>query len=273
MSRIIYNTPTLISVLVGIFLLSLTSCSTYLGPANFANEGMVYQKPMQKGDTLIKASYIKGSFFKGLTSNDDVSTFGSISLNKSYTKKKMVYAFGGYIHVGNLEIKDKIFDINDSSKEFGFSREVLVIDDKNFYGGGISGEVAFTIPFKKIDWRIVGVKLSFQYEDGSYARLRKRLERLDIFEDPDPLPFQGSDEFIDLAPNKISFNASGISELVFRINEKSDLGLWGSMGVGNQLFTTATGVYFSYNKIIGIGSCHASVSQGLLLSLGVSYKL
>ncbi|WP_010182671.1 hypothetical protein [Aquimarina agarilytica] len=184
----------------------------------------------------------------------------------------MVYAFGGYVHAGKYEVEDIFFNIVDDTVESGYTSVQLEIGDKYFYGGGVSGEVAFMIPFKKIDWRIIGVKLSMQYEDGSYARLRKRLERINVAEDPDPFVFETTD-FEDLAPNRISLNISATSEFIYRINKNSHLGFWSSMGVGNQIFTTAAGVYFSYDRITGILSSHASIPQGVIYSTGVSYRL
>ncbi|WP_010182672.1 hypothetical protein [Aquimarina agarilytica] len=88
MKKIVNNRLTFANVFVSLFVLALTSCSTYLGPVDFVNESAVYQKPMQKGDTLVTANYIKGSFHKGKSDINDIATFGTVSYNKSYTKKK-----------------------------------------------------------------------------------------------------------------------------------------------------------------------------------------
>ncbi|WP_010520970.1 hypothetical protein [Aquimarina agarivorans] len=113
--------------------------------------------------------------------------------------------------------------------------------------------------------------MTVQYEDGSYADLRKELARIETVAEDDDFPIVEID-FIDLAPQKRSINLSAISELIFRVDTDSELGFWSSIGRGNQILTTATGLYFSQNKITGKLSCHTSFAQGVTFSTGVSYK-
>ncbi|WP_010520971.1 hypothetical protein [Aquimarina agarivorans] len=97
--------PTIKMVIVGLFVQSTVSCTALFGPANFANESTVYQKRMQQGGTLLKSRYVSGTFHKSIDV-DDKSTFVSVAYNKSFTRKSVVYAYGGYSHFGTIDIAD-----------------------------------------------------------------------------------------------------------------------------------------------------------------------
>ena len=115
--------------------------------------------------------------------------------------------------------------------------------------------------------------MSVGYEDGNYSDLRKELiEKTTTVNNRQV----GSEVFFneDIAnanDRNTSFNVSCISGFIVKL-DNADLGCTSSFGLGNQLFTSSSSLYYSKNKITGFIGLNTSV-QGTIFKGGFVYQL
>lgn len=267
-----------ITFLFSILLLSLTSCSTYYSSANFSNETSPYIKPTYR-DTIEKATYITSAFSKGKPSPSNTFenlTFGSVAFHKAETKKNISIAYGGFVHAGEINFNKKsLEDFNFSYEDFE-TEEIIeattLPTNKYYFGGGASAEIDINIPFKYVDWRILGLKSTLTYETGTYLPFRQELVRKfrksEQYYNDGPFFYKDID---NTAYDGFTINLSLTSGVVLKL-KNSDIGWVSSAGFGSQVLTASTSFYYSQNKFTGFLGWHGSF-QGTIFSAGIAYRL
>ena len=144
-----------------------------------------------------------------------------------------------------------------------------------FWGQGLNAEMNFNIPFKKANWRIIGLRAAKYAENGTYSEFRREAENRNLL--------------VNMNHNN---EASGFwisSELVLKIN-KLTYGYYTAAGQTTGLsidrreylvFTRTRCLSVSSDKLSVFAQFNQSATLGLTddnlsfmsLSIGLSYKL
>lgn len=230
-----------------ILLVSLNSCFIGYGLGNTA-EGTRYQPKPVYQDKDTSANYISAyishnndlGYFQG-----EENMFGGARFHRANTFKNFNFAYGAFGYAGNYDVT---FVKDLQGKKF-------------FYGGGISGEANLNIPlFNRLDWRILGVRVTGWAEGGEYARFRERISSEEFRALSDTV-------FIDQAPNNFLTNVSLNSELVYK-QDNFNLGLNATYGYSFDPTTRSDA--FSYN--IGLGGHFARGRYTVFGNYNVTYN-
>jgi len=263
-------------IVLAVLPLFLVGCSTYYGNVNYAEESSVYLKPSYRDSDQI-GHYISGSVQTSLIENNNAYkgfTYGNFSYNKGITKENVNFAYGGFVYGGKINFTEANLEKYNVDPTTGIPTETsLVPEDFYFFGGGFSGEVEYNMPFDWVDWRIIGLKATLSYEESEYAEYRKAIVKKsdEVWVEENQEPFFSNDRAVNLNYDGFSFNVSGTSSLIFKM-DKGDVGLIGSMGLGNQGVTTSGTLYYSENRITGFMSLHTGL-QGALFRAGIAYRI
>ena len=132
--------------------LLFTGCGVYTNhyyDGNLASRSTISQKPAYR-DSTEKATYISGSIQGTLRdesfNTDESSAFGIVNLHRAITKKHMNFSYGGFLHGGNYK----------TAEEENIAGERVAEGRQAFYGGGLNTEINYNLPFRQIDWRVIG---------------------------------------------------------------------------------------------------------------------
>jgi hypothetical protein len=237
-------------LLLAVTILTLNSCETTYGIANIGSESKYLPKPVYK-DTTEKATYLTGQFYHNLGDGyqpDELSYFGDVMINRSLTSKYFNYSYGGLLYVGN-------YYVNEVTSYRGM---------KTFYGSALTGEINLNIPFKKIDWRIIGLRTTSIYEQGNYSTFRRNA---------------GNENLItNIHPHNATINIALTHDLTVKL-KKVSFGLYSMEGItigadGNGIFTISNTLHFTRKCFTG----YAQLSLGIFgpngtISTGMSYRL
>jgi hypothetical protein len=141
--------------------LLFTNCEEYYyGLANRGSENTYMDKPF---DSEILATYggLRGSKSLGAAYNpDDDNYFMEANLYQSLAKKYFGISYGGFGYFGN-------YFVNDTNLFFG---------RKEYFGAGGSIEPHLRVPLRTHGlWR-PGIKITYVYETGDFARFRDTIE-------------------------------------------------------------------------------------------------
>lgn len=157
-------------------------------------------KPLS-GDSLNSASYISGNFYKGCEYEEGDKNFsGQINLHKSLSSKYYNFSYGSSCYYGQynpLSMKS-----NNGVKKYG--------------GLNIIGSSNFNIPFKIMDWRIIGVQSTLNYEAGSFYKFREAGRTAEVLS--------------NLSSKRISMTADLNSEFYFNTKDNTSLGILFGLG-------------------------------------------
>lgn len=148
-------------ILLTIIFISCGIVTNQYTEGNYVSKSSFSLKPSYR-DSTESATYISGAIHgtNGKTgfNTGESSTFSLINIHKAITKEHMNFFYRGYLHGGNYKANNQID---------------LPGGDKTFVGGGVSSEINYNLPSKYIDWRVMGAKLSYQYEGGEFATFRE----------------------------------------------------------------------------------------------------
>lgn len=234
------------TILLSIISLSLFSyCTPHYGVANFVSESSFTPKPSYR-DTIAEAQYISGSLHQTVDNSafqyGESITLGVVNFTQANTTKYGNTAISGFVHAGSYNANDY---------------ELLNGGNKSLFGLGITADANVTIPSKYVDWRIIGAKWSFAYENGSYAQFRKNGDNIGVLE--------------NMHPRNMTFNLSATSEIVIK-GKQSDVGIWTSLGTGSQIVTIGSGMYYRSRRYTGFFQINGSFG-GSMLGGGLIYQL
>ena len=135
-----------------------------------------------------------------------------------------------------------------------------------FLGGGLTAEINLNIPFRRVDWRVIGIKMTALYEGGSYAKFRDKAVNKSV-----NLLFDNRN-IKNLNPENIGLNISGSSEVILKLNNL-DLGLWMTLGFGHQVITHGIGTYVTKNRFTGFLKMNSSVHGASLIGTRLAYQI
>jgi hypothetical protein len=237
-------------ILLIVAVMTMNSCVTKYGIANIGSESKYIPKPVYK-DTTEKATYLTGQFYHNLGDGynpDELSYFGDIMINKSHTSKNFNYSYGGIFYLGN-------YFVNEIPKYKGM---------KTFYGSALTGEINFNIPFNKVDWRIIGLRTTAIYEQGSFTKFRRQAGNENLIE--------------NIHPNNATINIGLTHDLIIKL-KKVSFGLYSVEGItigadGNGILTLSNTLHFTRQRFTGFAQMSLGIfGQNGTFSAGINYRL
>ena len=179
----------------------LTSCGKrFYTSGTYGSIKSYTARPEFRGENA-KATYVSTDYSYGDAGGvGDKKTLISVRAHRSITRKyfNLYYGLGGTI--GNHKFGGPI---NENSN---FSSEA-------FYSLNSKVGFNFNLPTKKMDWRLIGVELVYNYEFGPYQNILKEVK--DNNEDPD----------LSIFNNKSMLSYNFTSEVVFKFNKNNALTL------------------------------------------------
>jgi len=246
------NPNGIIILLLGILsAITLNRCGapTY-GIANGGTESTYLTKPIYS-DTNANNNYISAKMYYSVLNTaynpNEKMAFGEINVHRSHTRKNynIAYAFVAY---------GGTYSVNEVEKYKG---------DKNFIGTALIGDLNYNIPLDIMDIRIMGLRTSIIYENGSYATFRKKASSDGLIINAHPnnfaLNLSLTQEFI-IKLKKVNFGAYNVSGMTFGKNDEHVL-------TGSQC------IQLTHNKTTGfIQRNTGTFGYGQTISLGINYK-
>nr|WP_321231884.1 hypothetical protein [uncultured Psychroserpens sp.] len=249
----------LLLAIIGIFM--LTSCGKRVYTSGTYGSIKSYTvKPEYRGENK-KGTYISADFSKGeqdvTNSITDKKTFLSIRAHRSITRKYFNFYYGLGGTLGNYKFGGPITDgVN--------------VGSKAFYSLNSKTGINLNLPTKKMDWRILGVELIYNYEFGPYQNTLEDVKN--STEDSELLIFNKK--------SILSYNLT--TEAVFKLNSGNALSL--GIYVGDILNKTGNlkgedsnflGVFISFKfKKITLSLVSESAQESIGSSkFGLTYQL
>lgn len=220
-----------------------------------ANTGMnpiVFTKPVYR-DTATITDYIGGKFSHSIDSayyqSGETNSFGQIYLFRTHTKKNYSFSYGGYGYMGDYNV------------------QVLQTyrGKKNYFGGGLSGDISLNLPSRLVDFRIIGIQGTLFYEDGDFRKFKM---------------LAGQQYMATTSTNQFGFNVCMTSALDFKLNEWSSIGYSVALGISGELvtghrFLTDSSILNYQNKRVTLflqsSTCYFGI--GSELAFGLNYRL
>ncbi|WP_298900387.1 hypothetical protein [uncultured Psychroserpens sp.] len=192
----------IVVAILGVFMLSSCGKRVYTSGTYGAIKSYT-AKPEFRGEND-KGTYVSINLSRGsqeVTNNmTDKKALISIRGHKSITRKYFNFHYGLGGTFGNYKFGGPIIDgVND--------------DSKAFYSLNTKTGINLNLPTKRMDWRVIGVELVYNYEFGPYQNTLEKVKNSS--EDPALLIFNKKSIF--------SYNFS--SEAVFKLNNDRALGL------------------------------------------------
>lgn len=229
-------------------MLAAQSCiqKPFYGVGNIGSESRLLLKPVYN-DTIRKASYVTGHFShdfgSGYQANENDYYF-DLMLHRSYTAKTLGYSYGGSCYLGNYDAS------------VGYPHN----GPKSFYGASITGEINTNIPFDGVDWRIIGVRTSVNYEGGGMILFRKNAEK-------DGLIYNRSN-------TNFTFNLGLTDEIVVKLKNNASCGLYCYMGMASRVFVRSNTLYYTKNRYTGHIQITSAIADKIdIFSFGMTYRL
>ncbi len=218
------------------------------------------------------AVYISGDYNKsmypqfggysnsGLPQKDkeDIKNLISLTIHKSITRENFNFFYGAGGAYGNYIFKSDFFDI------------VKANEKKSFYSFNTKIGFNYNLPTKKMDWRIIGLELGYNYEFGSYQNTLKLIK-----ERTEDLPR------ILVVNEKSIFSYNFNSEAIFKLQHNNAFGI--GFFVGDVLNnpkelknrdSSFYGLFFSYkHKKYTLSFIREIGAEVKSSKLGLSYQL
>lgn len=233
-------------------------CTPRYGVANLGSQTKYLAKPAYQEEEE-KATYLFGQFYQS-TGYDTVfpvnfiSYYGDLAYVKSSSAADHNMAYAMFFSGGNYRVR--------SLENYN--------GNKFFLGGGFIGDINVNIPFKNVDWRIIGIKGAVTYENGEYSKFR-------TLADKDGL-------IIDIHPNNLAASMHLTSELLGKINE-TNFSFYNSFGITygiRNVFLISQALQFTNKRttiliqpsyLIFINSTNVNISFGLNYKINSSTKI
>lgn len=165
-------------------------------------------KPAYKGKKE-KALYVSANFSDGMQSQNksnskDVKKAGIISIHRSITDEYYNLHYGIGATYGEYEFGNSLGNF------------VTNKEKKDYYAINLKTGINFKKSIKKVDFRIIGLELAYNYENGSYYKKISELPTGDI----DPGYYN-----IKVKKPKSIFAYNFNTEVVFKFNTENNFGM------------------------------------------------
>jgi hypothetical protein len=226
-----------INLFIGIVCVALGSCTSYqyLG-AGMHNQSHSYlAKPIVfPGDTnVVSAHYLTGGLGTGslaekqlehVRNEKDDNFWGQLAFSRGVSSKNYSLGYGVFGYLGNYRVDESSFIDPRIEPDKQPTPSVPLVSPYagtyNYWGWGARFSASFLKTTPKINWRVVGLELSYFREGGSLNDLRQRVPRLN-YRSIGPL---GGHEYIWLiARDSEVINAGIFTEVCVIYNDKSSL--------------------------------------------------
>ncbi|WCT12395.1 hypothetical protein [Mucilaginibacter jinjuensis] len=149
-------------------LLIFSSCTKHYYPSAMFQNDVQYMSKPYSGDSVRHGTYVSGALL--LTGNsgniDDGASAGLLNIYQSYTLKNP-----------NLNISYGVLGFAGNYRAGTDNTNISI--DKNFYGLGVNFSMSPYINRGNVDWRIIGLDLTYTKEFGDYAAFRQRMLNTD----------------------------------------------------------------------------------------------
>jgi hypothetical protein len=234
----------------------LYSCVARYGAGNMGSASRFLSKPGYE-DSLKSGHYVGGSFYfnEGNGHYDgERSSFGEVFYHYGVSRKHFAFAAGGGLYQGRYQVR--------------FWEQAP--GNYSFYGGNITLEMAPNLVFDKnrsrifklIQWRILGIRATTTFEDGSFFRFRSRQDSAPGFE--------------NLNKHLFFHHLALTSELDFDF-KNFRFGLFGANGISfnrDRIFALffSGGVSISHRRFTLSNQFNAGSRQGTNFSSGLTYR-
>ena len=212
--------------LVCFLLFSIHSCTPYYALGNSGVDPIVFIKPVY-ADSATVSTYIGGKYTHTVDSayshKNEVNSFGQLNWSQTHTFKYYDVSYGAFGYLGTYKVAEV-----ESFK-----------GNKKYYGGGLSSEFCLNIPLKSVDLRPIGIKGSFYYENGDFARFRRIAAEQHLIS--------------GVTASQFAYNVSFTSGYEFKY-KNSSFGLGGSTGMTyfNEdepaFLTFSANVHYAYKR-------------------------
>ncbi|HKK61024.1 MAG TPA: hypothetical protein VJ951_00605 [Bacteroidales bacterium] len=229
----------------------------YYGVANGGSESSYMDKPVYRGSDQI-SEYVSAKLYHSVDDyayyEDESLGFAEFKAHRSHTYKNANLAYGGFLYGGYYNVS--------ALERFKGTKYMI--------GSGIAGEANLNIPFRYVDWRILGVKTTILYENGSYARFRSNAAE-----------YRG---IVNIHPYNAILSFSFTTEIAVKL-KKMSFGLFIAMGGSynpdiNTLYDHDIGIatfclHGTYKRFTGFAQLNIGglfMGYGQTLSTGVSFR-
>jgi len=180
--------------------------------------------------------------------------FGSINIHHAITQKNINAAIGGYLYSGKYQTIDY------QGFEGGY---------KSFNGFGLNGNFNFNIPFKYTDWRIIGLNVNYQQENGIYEQFRRQIDDAGLA--------------INRDANNTTLRSSLYTEFILKEDQfeagiSFAYGLGKNKMIGRKIFVTRKKFTLSLEQVTTADSTDPIFSSSEtthlnIFSIGLAYKI
>lgn len=208
-------------IVINILSFSCASVKNEYGRANIIDPNIISIKPTYR-DSAATAVYIGGSIGaskeNGAYNREESFQVNSFNAHIATTKKNFNASIGGYGFWGDYQ----------TTEYPGFAS-----GDQSFKGYGINGNININLPFDYLDWRLLGLNLNYQHENGDFFDFRRRIAN-------SRLAINGEE-------NAGRVSTSLYSELIWK-HKFFDAGLTYSLGLGNNKFAS-TKIFATYRSV------------------------
>jgi hypothetical protein len=151
-----------------VLMLLLSSCGgnppIYYGIANKGSESTYLTKALFT-DTAQNNNYLSGKIYftagNSAYNKKESESFAELKFHRSHTRHMYHWAYGFMLYGGD-------YSVNEIPEYKG---------SKGFYGAGITNELSINLPSDNMEWRPLGIRTTFIYENGRYASFRKNAAR------------------------------------------------------------------------------------------------
>ncbi len=265
------KTSALIRLLLIFYLIMMISCAsisptkfyTYQSPSISAMKSYTI-KPVYKGKKE-KAIYISGSYSLGEQKQDvnevDTKKAGAISINQSVTDKHYNYHYGIGASYGKYKFGNSINDF------------ITAEEEKEFYTINLKTGINFNQSTKKVDFRVFGIEIIYNYQNGAYLDKIASIPVGNIY---------SGDYHITVRNPKSIFSYNINTELVSKFSETRRLGVglfYGKTIDANHSFDySGATIFYTHHKLtvsLVIEELNKDIYNSTITNskIGLSYEL
>lgn len=240
----------IIFLLVMIF--SIHGCTPYYAFGNGGIDPITFNKPIY-ADSEKVTTYVGGKFTQSLDSayfhNGEKNSFGQIYLAQTFTEKYYNFSYGAFGYLGSYHVVE-VPDYN---------------GNKSYYGGGLSCEFNFNLPFKTLDVRLIGLKGTLIYEDGDFTRFRSLASEQNLI--------------VGVTHSRFEYNISLVNGFDFKV-DKGKLGLDLSEGITHfnhdipEFLTSSMNIHYTFKQYTAfLQFTNSFFGIGEEFALGFNYRI
>ena len=232
--------------------ITVSSCTPVYYMANSGVEPIVFTKPIYR-DTATVTAYIGGKFAHSIDSAfnhvGETNYYGQLYYFRTHTNKYHNFSYGGYGYMG----------------EYNVQAVKAYRGKKNYYGGGLSGDINLNLPLKFLDYRIIGIKGTVFYEDGDFRKFKMLASKQYL---------------VTSNASQFGYNVSIISSIDIKLNKWSSIGISTALGISGEInsnhqFFTNSSILNYQNKRVTLFLQETSYYFGIgdEFALGLNYRL